>query len=143
MTPDALAALHARCFTAPPPWSAPSFAALLDEPNVFLIHDPQGRGFLLGRVVAGEAELLTLATAPEARRTGLARGLMERFDAVARARGAETAFLEVAETNIPARALYAACGWVENGRRPGYYVGASGAPVAALILCKSLVSDLP
>lgn len=142
MPPAALAALHARCFTAPPPWSAASFAALLEDRHVFLVSDPQHRAFVLGRVIAGEAELLTLATAPGSRRGGLARALMSRFDAEAGARGAETAFLEVAETNIPARALYAACGWTQTGRRPGYYVEANGTKTAALILCKSLASIL-
>lgn len=137
MTPDALATLHARCFDTPPPWSAASFAAFLTDPGVFLIADPQGRAFVLGRVIAGEAELLTLASAPESRRLGLARDLLARFDEQARKRGATTAFLEVAETNTPARALYAAAGWQQAGRRPGYYRAAGKAPVAALILCKS------
>jgi [ribosomal protein S18]-alanine N-acetyltransferase len=143
MTPDALAALHARCFTTPPPWSAASFATLLTDRNSFVATDPLERAFVIGRVIAGEAELLTLATAPEARRSGLGRTLMARFDAEARAKGAKTAFLEVAEDNAPARILYSACGWVQTGRRPAYYVGENGAPVAALILCKSLVSALP
>ncbi len=138
MTPDALATLHARTFTAPAPWSAASFAGLLASPLVFLSADPQGRSFALGRVIADEAELLTLATDPGARRLGLARARLEGFDAAARARGAVTAFLEVAEDNAPARALYAACGWQPRGRRPGYYVAPTGARVAALILCKSL-----
>jgi len=85
MTPDSLASLHARCFTTPAPWSAASFAAFLADPAVFLIADPQGRAFLLGRVIAGEAELLTLATAPESRRLGLARDLLARFDRQAQA----------------------------------------------------------
>ena len=138
MTPYALAALHARCFRQPPPWNASSFGAQLDSPHTFLIAHPQGRAFLLGRAVAGEAEILTLATAPEARRLGLARDLIARFETVARVRGAADAFLEVAENNAPARALYAACGYGQKGRRPGYYVAESGQKVAAMILCKSL-----
>ncbi|MBN8290747.1 GNAT family N-acetyltransferase [Rhodobacter sp. NTK016B] len=137
MTPDQLAALHARAFTTPAPWHASGFAALLDSPFVFLTADPGGHSFALGRVVAGEAELLTLATDPDRRRQGLARARLETFDAEARARGAESAFLEVAEDNAPARALYGACGWTAQGRRPGYYVAPTGQSVAALILCKS------
>ena len=138
MTPDALASLHARCFVAPPPWSATSFADLLASPHVFVLADAQGRGFALGRVIAGEAELLTLATDPACRRQGVARTLLARFEAEGRARGADTAFLEVAENNAAARALYAACGWAEQGRRPGYYRTPGQGTVAALILCKSL-----
>ncbi|HPD92902.1 MAG: GNAT family N-acetyltransferase [Rhodobacter sp.] len=138
MTPDALAALHARTFVAPPPWSAASFAALLARPHVFLEADAQGRAFALGQVIAGEAELLTLATDPAHRRQGLARALLARFAASARQRGADSAFLEVAENNAAARALYAASGWTARGRRPGYYRTPGQPAVAALILCKSL-----
>mgnify|MGYP001244619670 CR=1 FL=1 len=138
MTPAALAALHARAFVAPPPWGAASFASLLASPHSFLRADPAGRAFVLGRAIADEAELLTLATAPEARRAGLARARLAEFDAEARARGARTAFLEVAEDNTAARGLYAACGWAQAGRRPGYYRLPDGSTVAALILCKSL-----
>ncbi|MFN3938429.1 MAG: ribosomal-protein-alanine acetyltransferase, partial [Gemmobacter sp.] len=60
---------HARCFTSPPPWSEAAFAAALADPNGFLCGE--GAGFALGRVTLDEAELLTLAVAPEARRRHL------------------------------------------------------------------------
>ncbi|MRX49428.1 GNAT family N-acetyltransferase [Paracoccus sp. S-4012] len=137
MTPDDLAALHARCFTAPPPWSAAAFADILSLPGAFLILQPGG--FLVGRVVADEAELLTLAVAPEARRHGLGRALCEGFAAAGRANGAASAFLEVAEDNAPARALYAAAGWREAGRRRGYYGPGRDAMILRLDL--SLAED--
>ena len=105
MSPEDLAALHARCFDeSPPPWSAAAFAGALAAPGAFLL--TAGGAFLLGRVVADEAELLTLAVAPENRRQGTARALLGRFEAGARARGAAGAFLEVAASNAAARALY-------------------------------------
>ncbi len=119
MTPDRLADLHARCFTRPRPWSAAEFAALLDGPHAFLLIKPQG--FLLGRVIVDEAELLTLAVDPDARRQGVARDLVAEFAATSRARGAASAFLEVAADNTPAQALYHAAGWREAGRRRRYY----------------------
>lgn len=128
MTPADLAALHARCFTAPPPWSADAFADTLSLPGAFLILRPGG--FLVGRTTAGEVELLTLAVAPEARRHGIGRALCEGFAAAARERGADSAFLEVASGNATARALYARLGWREVGRRKGYY----GKGADALIL---------
>lgn len=132
--PEALAALHAACFTThPAPWPATGFRDLLADAATFLIAVPDG--LVAGRVVAGEAELLTLAVAPPARRRGLARTLLARFDTEAAARAATTAFLEVAEDNAAARALYAGAGWRPVGRRPGYY----GA-IAALILRKDLAS---
>ncbi|MDQ7775120.1 MAG: GNAT family N-acetyltransferase [Paracoccus aminovorans] len=120
MGTDDLAALHLRCFAAHPrPWSAPEFEDLLNSPLNFLLTRP--RGFLLGRAVAGEAELLTLAVAPEARRQGLGSALLRDFAAASRARGAAEAFLEVAEGNAGAIALYAGHGWEITGRRRNYY----------------------
>ncbi|WP_199261960.1 GNAT family N-acetyltransferase [Paracoccus binzhouensis] len=120
MTPDQLATLHLRCFGAHPrPWSAAEFEDLLQSPLNFLLARPEG--FLLGRAVAGEAELLTLAVAPEARRQGLASRLLGDFAAASRARGAELAFLEVAADNAGAMALYAGQGWQIAGRRRNYY----------------------
>lgn len=137
MTPDALAALHARCFTdAPRPWTAEEFSSLLALPTTLLILLPDG--FALGRTAGPETELLTLAVAPEARRRGLGRTLVTNCETAARARGATEAFLEVAETNAPARALYAALGYVEAGCRPGYYRLPNGSRVAALVLRKVL-----
>lgn len=136
--PAALAALHARAIVSPPPWSAAAFAALLADPAAFVLTRPGA--LLAGRVVADEAELLTLATDPDHRRRGLASALMAGFDAAATARGAVTAFLEVAEDNAAARALYAQAGWQQAGRRPGYYTRPGSPPVAALILKRHLAA---
>lgn len=132
MTPDRLAGLHRACFVRPRPWSAAEFAGLLDGPQVFLLTRPDA--FLLGRVVADEAELLTLAVAPPARRQGIARALMAEFAATSRARAAARAFLEVAADNHPALALYRGGGWREAGRRKGYYAPDLDAVVMALTL---------
>lgn len=140
MTPAAMAALHAASFTTPRPWSASEIAALLDSPLVFALHDSaqDPAGFLLGRVVAGEAELLTVAVATDRRRAGTGRRLVEAFLSEAVRRGAESAFLEVAELNIAARALYAACGFQPAGRRRAYYHRPDGGAEDALILVRSL-----
>ena len=138
MTPAAMAALHARCFTTPRPWTAAEFAALLAEPPVFATLAETG--FALGRVVADEAELLTIAVAPEARRQGEGRALLDGFLRTARARGAETAFLEVAADNAAALALYRWSGFAEAGRRRGYYHSPGNPPVDALVMVKSLAA---
>ena len=137
MTPETLAALHARCFTTPRPWSTADFTGLLADPLAFLLVEGDA-GFLLGRAVAGEAELLTLAIAPEARRLGLGRKLLARFLYQARLRGAETAYLEVAADNAAALALYRQAGFSEAGRRRGYYQRPDGQPVDALVLHRVL-----
>jgi [ribosomal protein S18]-alanine N-acetyltransferase len=135
-TPAERAALHARCFGhAPRPWSEEEFAEMLDQAGVFAA-DCDG-GFAVGRVVAGEAELLTLAVAPEARREGRGRRLLAAFEAEAMARGAVAVFLEVGEDNLAARGLYAAEGYASAGYRRDYY-GPAGAKVGALVLKKPL-----
>ena len=113
--PAELAALHGACFTAPRPWSAAEFRDLLGQTGVFLVARPEG--FALGRVVLDEAELLTLAVAPEARRQGIGAALLAEFCETAKTAGAARAFLEVAEGNAGALALYRREAWHEIGRR--------------------------
>ena len=95
-------------------------------------------GFLLGRAVAGEAELLTLAVAPESRRLGLGRRLVARFVYQARLRQAQRAFLEVSAENPAAIALYDSAGFRTEGRRRGYYATPGGPRVDALVMARDL-----
>lgn len=138
LQPEELARLHARCFTTPRPWNSAEFADLIASPLCFLCC--RAGGFVLGRAIAGEAELLTIAVAPEARRGGIGRALMADFAAAARARAAETAFLEVAQDNAAARALYEADGWQAAGKRRGYYHTPDGRAIDAVVMCRPLVS---
>jgi ribosomal-protein-alanine N-acetyltransferase len=109
------------------PWTAAEIRALA-TPDALL----------LGVAAGGEAEILTLAVRPSARRRGLARRLLAAFRAAAATAGAGRAFLEVAEDNAAARALYVADGWIEAGRRPRYYARSDGRPADALILSREL-----
>ncbi len=136
MTPEALARLHAAAFRDERPWTAAEFASLLSLPGKLLLGD--ARAILLARVAADEAEVLTLATDPAHRRQGLAAALLARFHAEAIKRGARRAILEVAEDNVPARALYARGGYAQAGRRPRYYRRASGQAADALLLARPL-----
>ena len=137
MTPAEMAALHAATFTTPRPWSQAEIEDLLASPLVFALHE--AGGFLLGRVVAGEAELLTIAVAADQRRAGIGHRLVTAFLAEATRRSGESAFLEVAEPNTPARALYTACGFQPAGRRRAYYHRPDGTAEDALILVRSLI----
>ena len=101
-------------------------AGLLAMPGVFGFIDGRG-GFILVRAAGGEAEILTLAVEPSARRRGLGRALLDQ--ALAATAGSPL-FLEVAADNAVARALYGAAGFTECGRRTGYY----GAGRDALVL---------
>ena len=137
MTPEALAALHLRCFeAAPPPWSAGEFALLLDLPATRLVTCPGG--FALAQTAGPEAELLTLAVDPGARRQGIGRALVEALAALLAAEGVEELFLEVAETNAPARALYEAAGFAPRGLRRGYYRRRGAPAIDAHVLARRL-----
>lgn len=136
MTPEAMAAIHAACFTTPRPWSAAEIASFLDSPHSFVLHEPDG--FVIGRVVAGEAELLTLAVDPKARQRGTGGRLVDRFLAEAQARGAESVFLEVSDQNLPAQSLYARKGFTQKGKRSGYYQTPEGKRLDALLLVRAI-----
>ena len=115
----ALAALHASAFPSGDAWGEVALRQMLALSGTWgLVGEG---GFLLARIAADEAELLTVAVAPAARRQGVARALVGWACAQARALGAAAMFLEVAEANHPARALYAALGFAPAGRRPHYY----------------------
>ena len=136
MTPADLARIHVRAFPQERGWSEEEFATLLAQPGAVLSGD--ARAFALLRVVADEAEVLTIATDPDHRRKGHARAALAEAEAMAAAQGATAVFLEVAEDNTPAQELYAQAGYRQVGRRPNYYVPKNAAPVAALVLRKDL-----
>ncbi len=136
---DRLAALHATAFDAP--WDAAAFAVLLEQAGVFAAETAQG--FILMRVVADEAEILTLAVHPEARGRGQGARLVAEGVAAAGARGAYRIFLEVADDNASARAVYARAGFVEAGRRTAYYSRPDGSRADALLLSLNLPVRLP
>ncbi len=125
----ALAAIHAAAFPLGERWGADALSLQLGLPGAFGLVDEVG-GFVLARVAADEAEILTLAVAPPARRQGRARRLLGAAVTEAGRRGARSMVLEVSVRNEAARALYARAGFAEVGRRPRYYAGG----VDALIL---------
>ena len=135
----ALAALHAEAFDTP--WSVTAFADLLVQPGVML--QAEIDGFVLIRVAADEAEILTLAVRPGARRAGLGSRLVNAAAARAAAAGSRRLFLEVAEDNAPARALYGRLGFEPAGRRPRYYARPQGPAADALLLVLMLPDRLP
>ncbi len=134
-TAEALAELHRVAFTnGERPWTTPEFASLLSTPGVAIFL--RDRGFLALRTAADEAEIITLAVHPAARRQGLARVLVAEALDTARSGGVRRILLEVAVDNDAARALYAQAGFVETGRRRGYYARSGGERVDALVLVR-------
>jgi ribosomal-protein-alanine N-acetyltransferase len=124
----ALAAIHAAAFPPGEAWSAAAFAELLATPGAYGLIDPAG-GIILTRHAADEAEILTLATLPEARRQGIAARLLDAALQQAAARSVVRMFLEVSAGNLAARGLYETAGFVACGRRRRYYPDGSDALV--------------
>lgn len=137
-TPDpaTMAAVHAAAYRLDRPWTLAEFQSLTASPHVFALGD--ARAFVLARVIADEAEVLTIATHPDHRRKGLARALLGRFHEAARLRGATGAFLEVAADNAAALALYLSEGYRQSGQRRAYYHRAEGPAADALLLVRAL-----
>lgn len=134
--PKGMARLHAAAFTQSRPWSETEFASLLESPLTFAIGD--SRSFALVRVIADEAELLTIATDPAYQRQGLGRTIMRNWEKLAQTRGVAMAFLEVAADNHVAKALYRSNGFAPCGRRNNYYPRENDVLVDAIVMRKSL-----
>ena len=80
----------------------------------------------MARVLLDEAELLLIATLPEARRGGEATALLKRLFRHLTERQVTRVFLEVVETNEAALALYRRQGFSTSGHRQNYYGRGSG-----------------
>ncbi len=136
----ALHALHAAAFDQP--WPAAEIERLMRIMGGFCVvaEGEAPQGFVLARTVADEGEILTLAVAPTFRRQGIGRALVEAAAAEASRRGCSKLFLEVADDNPGAIALYEAADFQAAGLRRAYYArrGARGAD--ALVLRRTLNS---
>ena len=105
------------------PWSRQDFSDCVTY-ALFLVAEAEADqigGYVVALDAADEGEILNLAVAPNGRRSGLGRALVERVIEALSARGVGQVYLEVRESNAPARALYAAQGFKEVGRRKQYY----------------------
>ncbi|WOC15978.1 ribosomal protein S18-alanine N-acetyltransferase [Pseudochrobactrum sp. MP213Fo] len=141
-----LAALHAPVFHHA--WGEEDFSGMLSQSNIFgFMTRPVGKpkqsaGFVLARLVAGEAEILTIAVMPGFQRRGIGRELMEGVLRHLHHERAESLFLEVDESNIAAKALYKRLGFLQVGYRPAYYETEQGRS-GALILRKQVLPTPP
>ena len=95
-------------------------------------------GFLVGRLAANEAEILTFGVVADWQRHGVGRRLVEGMARAAKRAEAKRIFLEVAADNLPATVLCSRMGFRETGRREGYYVRAVQPAVDALMLAMVL-----
>lgn len=118
----AIAAIHAASFKRG--WGEDELQQLLGDRNVVAHRVTAGSafaGFILSRLAAGEAEILSIAIAPGWRGRGLARPLLDTHIRRLAGLGARAVFLEVDQHNAPATGLYGDAGFYEVGRRKGYY----------------------
>ena len=136
MTHEALSATHCAAFTDTRGWSAKEFAQLLEQSGVILCGD--AKSFVLGRVIADEAEVLTLATLPALQGQGLATTQLAAFVETVKQLGAARLFLEVAADNEAAQALYNKANFTIAGHRPNYYQRQDGMWVDAIVMEKAL-----
>jgi [ribosomal protein S18]-alanine N-acetyltransferase len=127
-----LSSIHAECFSEV--WSEAWIVSLLSQPGTFACLADDDSGFILVRAAGGEAEVLTLAVNPAARRRGVGQALVILGAEEAFRRGATEMFLEVSCTNLPAIALYKRLGFSAIGRRPNYYAAPDGSREDALVL---------
>jgi len=126
----AIAALHKASFQRG--WGEEEVYSLLIDKNVIAHRAMIGRvmaGFILSRLAAGEAEILSIAIAPKQRGRGLSRPLLDLNLRRLAGLGTRTVFLEVDENNAPARALYRRAGFADVGRRKSYYQSGANALV--------------
>jgi ribosomal-protein-alanine N-acetyltransferase len=133
--PDDLPAIQRILALSPEaaPWSHSALNEILASHRAdFLVasHHHEIAGFIIGRQIADEAEILNLAIHPANRRHGLAtalvKALLESFSHLAATR----VFLEVRESNSPAIVFYQRLGFLQTGCRPAYY----SAPIEAALL---------
>jgi ribosomal-protein-alanine N-acetyltransferase len=134
---DTLAALHAGAFQRA--WTEEGFRELLSQPNVLAHRVAIGSrvtGFILSRMTAGEAEILSLAVGSSHRGRGFGRQLLDLHLRRLAGLGISPVFLEVAEDNVAAQRLYRRAGFRGVGRRERYYPEHEGS--AALVLRRDL-----
>ena len=138
---ERLSAVHAASFPGAP-WSAADLAGLLRQETVFglvvrranFFGTRSAVAFVLVRLVAGEAEILTIAVDPVHRRRGFARQLIEAVFRRLYHDRAETLFLEVDAGNEAALALYRRLRFHKVGERKGYYAHGTVPGATALVM---------
>ena len=121
-------------------WPEESVREVLDWKGILaLANEARGEiaGFLIGRQVRDEAEVLNLAVAPESRHRGEGGALLRAAVGEFRKRGVNRVFLEVRESNSAGIAFYAKHSFLKVGRREGYY----REPIEAAIVMEIRLSE--
>lgn len=130
-----IARIHSASFERG--WKTQEIRELMEKPgSKAFVYDIDGSraGFVLVRLAADECEIIAIAVDEQHKRKGIARKLLDFLPDYLKREGVKTIFLEVAEDNFSAMALYEAAGYAEHGRRKGYYRRWHGRRIDALML---------
>jgi ribosomal-protein-alanine N-acetyltransferase len=139
-----VAALEAQAHRAP--WTAGNFRDALAAGYHARVCVHGGRIVAYGVLMhaPGEAQILNVTVAPQARRQGLGRDLVRRFLRDAETFGADQVFLEVRASNAAAIGLYRGEGFIPVARRAGYYPApAPDAPREDALVMRRAVARAP
>lgn len=136
MTPEEMAEIHVASFITPRPWNATEITDLLAAQNTHLFD--RNQGFALLRIAGPEAEILTIAVHPDMRRQHIAKTLLTEAHAFAKTANVEEVFLEVADQNHAAIALYESAGYTRQGIRKDYYTGPKGEHISAIVMSRAI-----
>lgn len=109
----------------PDPWSRASFSKALgaSPPSLTVVarRDEAVVGYIVAWLVLDEAHIGNVAVAPETRRQGIGRMMMEWLQSHAMEQGCTCSSLEVRDSNTAAKRLYTQLGYLGVGRRNQYY----------------------
>jgi ribosomal-protein-alanine N-acetyltransferase len=94
-------------------------------------------GFAVVSLMPPQAELETIAVAPESQRLGLGERIFQALAAELKAAGVNELVLEVRASNRPALAFYRTLGFVKTGLRPRYYAD----PIEDAVLMRLPLAD--
>jgi ribosomal-protein-alanine N-acetyltransferase len=136
MTPFEMAKLHLLSGSLTRPWSESEYKILLSTDTIRFFYVENG--FLVGRLIGPDAEILNVIVHPKYRRLGKARYLIDQFEKEAKEEGSSKCFLEVAESNSRANKLYQSLNYLSVGKRKNYYEFVDGRKDNASILAKEI-----
>ena len=136
MTPFEMAKLHLLSGSLTRPWSESEYKILLSTDTIRFFYVENG--FLVGRLIGPDADILNVIVHPKYRRLGKARYLIDKFEKEAKEEGSSKCFLEVAESNSRANKLYQSLNYLSVGKRKNYYEFVDGCKDNASILAKEI-----
>lgn len=138
---DRLAAVHHAAFPPGEAWSTHQFKELLTQDSIVaraIVQEGDIVSAMLIQIAADQAEILTLMTAPDHRRSGYAAQLLALTEKELTPRRIETWLLDVAADNAPAINFYQRNGFSTDGRRRGYYKRIDGKRVDAILMSRPM-----